>query len=478
MMPKGSVLMMCWALLFHLISGKSKTMHCRDPDLGGQSVHQISQRKFLVIGGAGAGIGNFLIFYPAAYYFAALTGRDVLIKDDSLIGELCKVLACGFPFVSQVAAAFPSLIDINSIDHYRGAKTTDFHRHMNGEDIINDKVILAHGYKFMSGWYLNYNHSQDCISQLTGCESADVSCHDRHALQRLVRGPFKARFTALEEEKLIGVPENLKHGIMTLPHSFAPRLDAAVHLRSQFKHFEYLVGPDDGAAWDEALQEQNYWLDSTDFNKGEGLYKVIEAKLMEELPAIRAEKLRAARRKALIIGEYKRYKRSLQDRSPSSSFATDGQRNVSQLDYEFSHDTYKGDGQDKVYVYIASDNERVKTGLCNYLIGHAHIATMRVKNHGLIVHAKNLGYLRDQKNSSGVMNLVLDWYIISLANNVFAWRRDTDILSTFAQSAQRVSGNIDAVDSKIHLDEDGDNEGVQQVQRRREGKESRVEASS
>ena len=44
-------------------------------------------RKFLVIGGVGAGIGNFLIFFPAAYYFAALTGREILIADDSLIGE-------------------------------------------------------------------------------------------------------------------------------------------------------------------------------------------------------------------------------------------------------------------------------------------------------------------------------------------------------------------------------------------------------
>jgi hypothetical protein len=44
-------------------------------------------RKFLVIGGVGAGIGNFLIFFPAAYYFAALTGREILVADDSLIGE-------------------------------------------------------------------------------------------------------------------------------------------------------------------------------------------------------------------------------------------------------------------------------------------------------------------------------------------------------------------------------------------------------
>ena len=50
-------------------------------------------RKFLVIGGVGAGIGNFLIFFPSAYYFAAFTGRDILIHEDSLIGEEVLSLA-------------------------------------------------------------------------------------------------------------------------------------------------------------------------------------------------------------------------------------------------------------------------------------------------------------------------------------------------------------------------------------------------
>lgn len=99
--------------------------HCRDPDLGGQNMllsvsncvdlnfiffylnscydrlllspswnlysmllqQEAAPRKFLVITGVGAGIGNFLIFFPAAYYFAALTGREILIADDSLIGK-------------------------------------------------------------------------------------------------------------------------------------------------------------------------------------------------------------------------------------------------------------------------------------------------------------------------------------------------------------------------------------------------------
>lgn len=47
---------------------------CREVNYGGGH-HQIHQRKFLVLSGLGGGIGNYLIFYPAAYYFAAVTGR-------------------------------------------------------------------------------------------------------------------------------------------------------------------------------------------------------------------------------------------------------------------------------------------------------------------------------------------------------------------------------------------------------------------
>jgi hypothetical protein len=68
----------------------------------------------------------------------------------------------------------------------------------------------------------------------------------RHAFQRLIRGPFKESVAVREESRIIGMPENLKHAILNLPHAFAPRLDAAIHLRCQFSHFEGLVGPDDG----------------------------------------------------------------------------------------------------------------------------------------------------------------------------------------------------------------------------------------
>jgi len=83
---------------------------CRNPDLGGQvpvDVHE--QQKYLLISGGAAGIGNFLIFYPSAFFFAVLTGRNIVIMDDSLIGEMCNVLICGYPLLSDLTAAYPSL---------------------------------------------------------------------------------------------------------------------------------------------------------------------------------------------------------------------------------------------------------------------------------------------------------------------------------------------------------------------------------
>jgi hypothetical protein len=49
---------------------------CHDPALGGyRTSHRMADKKFLLIAGEGGGIGNFLVFFPAAYCFAVLTGR-------------------------------------------------------------------------------------------------------------------------------------------------------------------------------------------------------------------------------------------------------------------------------------------------------------------------------------------------------------------------------------------------------------------
>ena len=164
----------------------------------------------------------------------------------------------------------------------------------------------------MSGWYsqLNANLSA-CIAHITGCAPDDIFCHDRHALQRLVRGPFhKSALTEAEELRIKGVPLNLKHAMISLPHAYSPRLDAAIHLRSQFQHFEQSVGPDDGDAWVAAVKERDGWLNSTAPDSGQQLFKLIEDRIMEELNTIKEQRITDRARRA----RYKRNLRAIEDR--------------------------------------------------------------------------------------------------------------------------------------------------------------------
>ena len=414
---------LAWILLSALAQRPPPDFYCRDPDLGGQiPANMKNKRRFLLIGGGGAGIGNFLIYYPSAYYFALFTGRDILIIDDSLIGEMCTVLTCGYPFYSQVQTAFPKLL-LQPVSAVKNGKIWDFMRYFNNEITLDEVVMQSIGSKLQSGWYMGYNYTKDCITRITGCAHEDIMCHDRHALQRLVRGPFKQSLTESEEKRIIGVPLNLKHAIMSLPHAFSPRLDAAIHLRTQFTHFERLIGPED-PGWAAAYKEQMDWLNCTSSECGNQLFAVLERKIMEELPAIRGRA--EAQRQSM-----RRWRRL----ANATAFAEE--RNNSEIEKEL----YSGEDGEKIYIYLASDNALVKEAFARYLIGHANIAVMRVKNNAQIVHAKNMGYLRGAGNNTGVMDLVLDWYALSLANVVFAWRKGTTFISTFTHSAQRLSGN-------------------------------------
>ena len=60
---------------------------------------------------------------------------------------------------------------------------------------------------------------------------------DRHALQSLLIGPFRSKFTTQEEERIVGLPRHIKHAILALRHSLSPRFEVAIHLRTQFKYY-------------------------------------------------------------------------------------------------------------------------------------------------------------------------------------------------------------------------------------------------
>jgi hypothetical protein len=422
------------------------TVVCRDPDFGTHiAAHTKASRKYLLIGGKGAGIGNFLIFYPAAYYFAALTGRSILVIDDSLIGEMCKLLVCGFPLYSEVTKAFPSQFQGQMHgENVRGVKVYDFQRHFSREAPLESHTILrADGFKQFSGWYQGSNDSLNCIAKITSCSPTDISCHERFAFSRLVHGPFKIdSVISTEEKRLIGVPGNLRHAMMTLPHAYAPRLDAAIHLRLQFEHFEHLVGPED-PGWSSAIKEQDGWLNSTAHNAGINVFKVIEQKIMQDYTAIKSKQEQQRR------GLRKFLQRHLVDIVPHNS----SHPNLVS-DENMEKEIFLGNADDdRIYVYLAADNQPIKEAFAHYLKDHDNIAVMRVQNYGHIAHAKNLEYVKGSQNNTGMMDLVVDWYALSLANTVYSFRRNSDMISTFAQSAQHLSRTYDTVEEKLNKHE-------------------------
>jgi len=69
---------------------------CRDPFLSGPtSTGQGLNRKWLALGlvKEGTGLGNLLLFFPAVYYFAAFSSREIVLLDASNIGLFCQVSA-------------------------------------------------------------------------------------------------------------------------------------------------------------------------------------------------------------------------------------------------------------------------------------------------------------------------------------------------------------------------------------------------
>jgi hypothetical protein len=373
---------------------------CRDPDVGGTT--QNKERKFMIIGSedsGGAGIGNLLIFFPAAFYFAAVTGRDLIITDNSVLGEMCQIIHCGFPFVNQLKNAFPHILNTTSLHSTETLRFGDFLKYMDGSRDVVSPVVRAGGYQSKSDWWVWFNTTVHCISRITGCDLGDVMCAERHAYQRLIRGPFKAEFTAKEDERIHGVPDHIKHALLSLPHAYAPRLDIAVHLRTQFDHFEKQTHHDDPAF----KKEVSDWLNSTE---RVAVFQSMKEKIFEAFASLRP------------------------------SIAIDAIKIP--VDY------------DPVLIYLAADNEEVKDAFNDYLLQFHVQKTINIMKVDTIsvYHVKNFAHFKKATNNEGLLDLVFDWYALSLANVIFAWRKGgTNMISSFVHSAQKLSGTTERTDN-------------------------------
>jgi hypothetical protein len=208
------------------------------------------------------------------------------------------------------------------------------------------------------------------------------------------------------------------------------------------------------SAWGAYVKEVDDWLYSTDANKGQALFRDVEAKIMAEIGGILQQRKSARRRRRLLVEQHYRHledfaqalaqvvsggagtdsdgaasgaggaqdvdtdtynKKVDTDKSAiESSRNTDLQNewrrqlqqeqkaagdkyeyNITQIKVDLEHEKeqYFGteDQADRVYVYLAADNERVKEAFAEYLLGHNNISVMRVRTEGIIVHGKNQG---------------------------------------------------------------------------------------
>ena len=371
--------------------------------------------RFIVLGAKDPpdkGLGNLLIFYPSAYYYGLLTSRFMVIDDNSYLGQLCLVIKCGFPLLSEIGTIYP---DIFSREHLSEIKTyfvMDFLRMFETNQHVNNTLITVSGYDGKSDWWLFFNHTAHCISKLSGCYIGDVGCSDRFAFQQLITGPITLphdlRIRA--EKRMKGIPQNWKQAYFTLPHRYLPRYDFAIHLRNQFDHFEQefdVQHPD-------YKTEVKDWLDNFDSRV---VFQYLYHRLKEELDILRPQvKLNSPW-----------YNKNVK-KSPRSS---------------------KRRSSHPVYIYLSADNQDVKEAFRNYIMDdtaliNGYQVRLVTLESSAVYHVKNIEQMKAKTNGSGIFDMAFDWYALSLSNVILTWRKGgTRSFSTFVTSAQRMSGTKD-----------------------------------
>lgn len=188
-------------------------------------------------------------------------------------------------------------------------------------------------------------------------------------MQRLVTGPVSPLHRSSIQQHLQGVSPEYIHNILHEPWMTVPRVDAAVHLRNQFTHFEKFQQLNKTASSEEAKQ----WLASA---KGTLIFKEIAAMLSNKLINI--------------------------------TLPT---------------------------VYVAGDNAIVKAALRDFLARDSFKLQVMWQESEEIHH---IGSGEHQHSIEVMRLLAIDWYIMSRASFMIAWR-EGQVISTFAQSAHRMN---------------------------------------
>jgi hypothetical protein len=195
------------------------------------------------------------------YYFATFTNRDIVIYDQTAIGAMCQVIQCGFPLVSQLVKVHPQELKWAEVTFLRRINWKMFDTHMSGLANVSEVQVGPYGFQSKSDWWAYNLELRKCVAAITGCSVGDITCSERHALQRLLIGPFLPNASAVIQSQMVGFPDIFKRGVSSVTHNYMPRIDLSLHIRNQFYHFE--AGNRNGSDH-EYIKEAKEWLNTSE----------------------------------------------------------------------------------------------------------------------------------------------------------------------------------------------------------------------
>jgi hypothetical protein len=145
--------------------------------LAGSFITCVHPRQYLVIGSRtfGNGVGNTLLYYPAAYFFAVVENRTVVVDDHSDIGLMCGVIQCGFKLLSKVdKGPSNSKVSIVDVKHW-----TMFTEHYHGRPLTARYLRLVGSNTAKADWIVAkepVSASASKVALHTGCLLGDLRC--------------------------------------------------------------------------------------------------------------------------------------------------------------------------------------------------------------------------------------------------------------------------------------------------------------
>lgn len=320
----------------------------------------------------------------ATYYFAAITGLDILIEDDSALGIACQHIHCGFPFRSEY---FP--------DDYVGSdnRPVEFDEeniltYFLGEvDTSSADCIILDGFNGGERCWSEFDPSGDCVKKLSNCYDTDpdryASCVNGYAISQQFPGPMKILEDDSDPELLVGFDKSseLFHAPfqqLTKP----PLIDIAIHVRMEFNVFESMSKENTSLY----ASEVSDWMAS-------GHHKKLLSALTSQVISV------------------------INSNSKINSHS-----------------------DQRIYtVYIAADNAEVKNNLFNHIQRVVSQAIIDLKVpltlNIMMLNVSNLVHVRRHNitplDSRNKFALIFDWYALATANSLLAWSKNKGRGSTY-----------------------------------------------